>query len=587
MNFAVLGQRDHRTLDTEFAYPEDVPPKPCLILDRERVILLFDYDQELIAAVRQVKGARWDPSKKALYWFVPAKLEYLRGVGEFAKAHGFYIPEALRDLWRALTAEARANLSGSRAEDADLEVPGLGGTLMPFQRAGVVYITRVKRGFIADEMGLGKTVQALAALQRLNAFPALIVCPASLKLNWEREILRWLPGKAVHIVDGKAPTRHAHINIINYDILPKHVDRLRTLELAAVVFDESHALKNHKAKRTEAAAKLVRGIDVRMMLTGTPILNRPGELLAPLGILGRLDDLGGFNAFALRYCAAKEKHIGQGRVAWDLSGADNLRELAGKLRATCLIRRLKADVLNELPPKQRTVIPVDITNREEYRAAAKDLLGWIAERAGNDPKFRAEIAHLDEDAQLHLIARRAQEAAMRAEPAEELIKVGALLQIAARGKLKAAKEWIRAVLESGEALVCFAEHTAVIAELAAEFEAPSITGETPLKKRQAIVDDFQAGKHSLVLLNWKAGGVGLTLTKASQVAALELPWTPGIMDQGEDRCHRIGQRDTVNAWYFLARATIDWNVWELIASKREIARDALGDGSAEDLARKI
>ena len=123
----------------------------------------------------------------------------------------------------------------------------------------------------------------------------------------------------------------------------------------------------------------------------------------------------------------------------------------------------------------------------------------------------------------------------------------------------------------------FAEHTAIIADLAAEFGAPSITGETPLKKRQAIVDAFQAGEHPLVLLNWKAGGVGITLTKASHVAALELPWTPGIMDQGEDRCHRIGQLDRVNAWYLLARGTLDWAVWDLIANKREIAREALGD----------
>jgi SWI/SNF-related matrix-associated actin-dependent regulator of chromatin subfamily A-like protein 1 len=420
---------------------------PRLELGRERVLILFDYDEELNAAVRLIKGARWDGASRAQCWFVPAKLEYLRGVGKFAKARGFYIPEELRDLWRKLTAEARANLSGSRAEDASVEVEGLGGTLMPFQRAGVAYMTRVKRGFIADEMGLGKTVQALAVIQKLEAFPALIVCPASLKLNWEREALRWLPGKAVHIVESSAPTRHAHLNIINYDILAKHLEKLRSMELAAVVFDESHALKNHKARRTEAAAKLVRGIPVRIMLTGTPILNRPGELLAPLSILGRLEDLGGFHGFANRYCAAKEKHFGNGRVAMDLSGADNLRELSSKLRATCLIRRLKSDVISELPPKQRTVIPVELTNQGEYRDATRDVLGWIAERAANDPKFRAEIAHLPEEAQLQLMARRAQEAALRAEPAEELIKVGALLQIAARGKLKAAKEWIRAVLD--------------------------------------------------------------------------------------------------------------------------------------------
>ena len=553
------------------------PPKPCLLLDRDRIWILFDYDAALVAAVRLLPGARWDASNGA--WSVPTRMDSLRAAGQFANAHGFFIPDSLRALWRDLRAQARENLSASRAEDAVLEVAGLGGELLPFQRAGVAYMTRVKRGWIADEMGLGKTVQALATLQKLGAFPAVIVCPASLKLNWEREALRWLPGKIVHVVQGGAPTRHAHLNIVNYELLSKHLEKLRALDLAAVVFDESHALKNYRAKRTEAAVKLVRGIGVRILLTGTPILNRPGELLAPLGILGRLNDFGGFQAFARQYCAAKEKPVGRGRVAMDLSGADHLGELSEKLRATCMIRRLKADVLTELPPKRRTVLPVALTNAEEYRAAADDVLEWIAQRAAADPKFRQEIVHLPQEAQLQLIARRAQDAAMRAMPAEELVKVGALLQIAAKGKLAAVKEWIRSVIDGGEALVCFAEHAAVLEDLAREFDAPSITGATPLARRQEFVDAFQAGKFPLIFLNWKAGGVGLTLTRASNVAAVELPWTPGIMDQGEDRCHRIGQRDTVSAWYFLARGTLDWGVWDLIAGKREIAAQALGDTS--------
>jgi SWI/SNF-related matrix-associated actin-dependent regulator 1 of chromatin subfamily A len=551
------------------------PPKPCLRLDRDRILILFEYDAVLVGAVRLLPGARWDASKGV--WFVPAQMDSLRAAGQFANAHGFFIPDSLRALWRDLRAQARENLTASRAEDAALEVAGLGGELLPFQRAGVAYMTRVKRGWIADEMGLGKTVQALATLQKLGAFPAVIVCPASLKLNWEREALRWLPGKIVHVVHGGAPTRHAHLNILNYDLLSKHLDKLRALGLAAVVFDESHALKNYRAKRTEAAVKLVRGIGVRVLLTGTPILNRPGELLAPLGILGRLNEFGGFHAFAQRYCAAKQKPVGRGRLAMDLSGADHLEELSEKLRATCMIRRLKADVLTELPPKRRTVLPVALTNEAEYRAAEKDVIAWIAERAAADPKFREEILHLPQESQLQLIARRAQEAAMRAMPAEELVKVGALLQIAAKGKLAAVKEWIRSVLEGGEALVCFAEHTAVLDDLAREFDAPAITGATPLARRQEFVDAFQAGKFPLILLNWKAGGVGLTLTRSSNVAAVELPWTPGIMDQGEDRCHRIGQCDTVSAWYFLARGTLDWSVWDLVAGKREIAAQALGD----------
>lgn len=556
----------------------------------QRVAVLFEFDPDLVTAIKLVRGARWEGAKGRKFWTVPAKLDYLWELGVFAKEHGFFIPSELRDLWVSLVELRKTNLAGSVAAAGTMDVPGLGGVLLPFQCAGVAYGVRTRRCIIADEMGLGKTIQALAILQKLDAFPAVVVCPASLKYTWEREALKWLPGKVVHVVGNGSPlvpclanpTRHAHLNVINYDLLGRHLERLRALEPAAVIFDESHRIKNGKAQRTVAAKALARGVGVRLLLSGTPVENRPEELLAPLQILGRLEDMGGFWHFAERYCGAQKKRFSAKKEGWDFSRATNLPELNAKLRGCCLIRRLKRDVLSELPAKRRAVVPVHISNGDEYRAAQRDVLQWIANRAAADPEFRQQIAHLSDEQRLRAVAKRAQRAADRAENAEELVKVGALMQIAALGKLEAAFEWIGSFLESGEKLVVFAEHKAIVEAVSEKFGCGSITGQTALKDRQGLVDDFQLrnnmeGANQMLVLNWKAGGVGITLTAASNVLGLELPWTPGVMEQGEDRTHRIGQRNSVNAWYLLGKGTLDWGIWELLKTKRAIAQGALGD----------
>lgn len=540
--------------------------------------IFFDYEVSLVSAVKQIATARFSrgPSR---HWIVKLNATTVEQLESFASDYGFSTDSRLVAVFEEFRVSALESVAASHAKNAEIAISGLGGELRPFQRAGTAYALAKKRTFIADEMGLGKTVQALATLQAAQAFPALILCPASLKLNWKREAEKWIPGRTVSVLNGKNTDAMfgADILILNYDNLKKNLERLLGLGLRSVVADESHYLKNFKAQRTEAAKKICSKCEYRIFLTGTPLLNRPQELLSQLGAIGRLDDLGGFWPFAKRYCRAYQSKWG-----WDMSGAAHLDELNQKLRATCYVRRNKADVLTELPAKQRANQTVEISNRAEYQRAEKSLIAWLRESVANDAEFLRSIAGMSSAEQKAAKNARADEAEQKGKRAERLVKIEALKRLAARGKLEAAQEWIESFLETGEKLVVFAWHKEIVAAVADMFHCDSITGDTPLDKRQAYVDKFQNDPSAkIIVLNIQAGGVGLTLTAASNVLFLELGWNPGVHDQAEDRCHRIGQESQVTAWYLLAQQTIDDKIYDLIESKRAVVDAATEGGEAE------
>ena len=530
------------------------PPLKQIRAGTDFLVLEYPHDRNFTAAMKNVPGSRFIKERPdgTGVRHVVLSVDSITAMYDIAKDFELNITDDADRMMQEFLEQMKTNISASRAENSEFRVGGLDCELRPFQRAGVEYAVKTKRTFLADEMGLGKTVQALATIQATDAFPALIVCPASLKLNWQRETKKWLSGRSVSIFTAKS--NPADIEIINYDILKRNLDTLKMRGFKAIIFDESHVLKNGKAQRTKAASELSKGIEIRLALTGTPVLNRPQELLAQLKILGRLDDIGGFWKFAERYCAAKKTRWG-----WDFTGSANLAELNEKLRSTCYIRRDKASVLAELPLKQRSVVPLDIDNRKEYQNVEKDLIRWLTKQKG-------------------------EELAERAKYAEQLVKIEYLKQLAAQGKLPALFEWVQSFLESGEKLVLFATHQNIIDAIAEKFSsALTITGETPQNHRQQIVDKFQTDPEAkLLVMNLKAGGVGLTLTAASNVAFFELGWTPADHNQAEDRCHRIGQKNSVNIWYLLASGTIDEEIYRLIDTKRKIVDAATEGGEMEE-----
>lgn len=556
------------------------------------------YPGTLLSLVKGIPGARWHPAAKV--WRFPLTPQAMSYVEAWPPA--ITVGPALKARMAEVERESEVSEAASRATDAELDLP-FAHELYGFQRAGVAYALEHGRTMFGDEMGLGKTVQALATVEMQDAYPVLVVTPAVVKLNWQRELNGprinppyegWLPHRGVTILEGRkpGPLNGDDVVIVNYDVLGGWADTLTKHGFRSIIFDESHYLKNGKAKRTKAAKAISKTIPLRLMLTGTPVLNRPVELISQLDVLGRLEEFGGFWGFAHRYCAAFKDTFG-----WNLKGASNLDELHSKLRATCFVRRTKAAVLGDLPPKQRITVPIDF-DRTHYRKVEAELKVWLKKRLLEDSEWTAKIERLLKgngrhpdgeimDAQAEMEAR---EKWRRLGRAEALVKIEALKQTAAEGKLEPVTEWIREFLDAGRKLVVFAHHRKIVDGIAdaireAGFGVVTLTGSTTGDARQSVVDRFQTDPEvRLMVANMQAGGVGITLTAASDVAFVELPWRPGDLTQAEDRCHRIGQSDTVTAWYLLAADTIEEKIGGMLDSKRAVVDKATDgtDGIAPD-----
>lgn len=518
------------------------------------------------------------------------------GHGELRKVNGQWVCDcAANEKARAAAEAASATIAASRATDAEIEVPLPSGlSLLPYQRAGVAFIRERSAVLLGDEMGLGKTVQVVAALNSLpahEAFPCLILCPASLRLNWEREWRRWTThdGARVTVVRADEFDRNADIVIMNYDVTARHVEYLRARNWAVVVLDECHYLKNPKAQRTIAVLgrEDKRGNEVepavtarrKIALSGTPLPNRPIELW-PIVHWLRPDIFRSFWFFAKDYCDAR--HNGYG---WDFRGARNLDQLQNKLRASCLIRRLKRDVLRELPPKRRQILVLPPNGAEgAVRAEREAWERYESELA--ELRAAVELAKAEGDDAYRDAVARLRDAARAA-----FTDLSRLRRATALAKVPHVVEHVREALESGvEKVVVWAHHREVVAALAdglSEFSPVTVTGETELDARQAAVDRFQTDPACRVFLgSITAAGVGLTLTAASHVIFAELDWVPGNVTQAEDRCHRIGQDSAVLVQHIVLDESLDARLAQALVAKQEIIDRALDASERADAAHE-
>jgi SWI/SNF-related matrix-associated actin-dependent regulator 1 of chromatin subfamily A len=464
----------------------------------------------------------------------------------------------------AAAAESVARSRAVSAEPIESIVGALGGELAPFQWAGVRYALDARRVFIADEQGLGKTVEALAALEADDAYPAIVICPASMKLIWEREATKWLPHRSVAVISGRVPVPPVgEITVLNYEIVAAHRGALARRHPRAIVVDESHYCKNPRAKRTQAVRSLAASVTpdgLRLALTGTPVLNHADELIAQLRVIDRLSDFGSGARFSNRFRGMRSEE----RLHWHL-------------RRVCFVRRLKSEVLPQLPPKRQVVVPVALTNTDEYRLAERDVIEWLRTQPLDLSELNARIA-----------------TTLRAE---RLAQLGLLQRLAARGKLAAALAWIDDFLASGEPLVVFARHVEVQQAVVDRFGsdgAVHLLGSDSADARQAAIDAFQSpAGPQLIICATRVAAQGITLTRASNVCFLELEWTPAMHEQAEDRCHRIGQHDAVTGWYLLAAGTIDETMSRLIERKRATiaavtdGRSLDGDGLVDAVIREL
>lgn len=455
----------------------------------------------------------------------------------------------------AAPAADRSSLAARVAPSRETQPSQHAGGLYTHQIEGVAFLRQHGRAILADDMGLGKTRQAIVALREACPTGALLViCPASLKLNWEREIRLVEPDARIEVIGvrghGVAEGETPRWVVVNYDLLTKHTERLSAIPWAGVVVDEAHFIKN-ASQRTSQVLKLIgamgEGATRRVpsqvyLLTGTPMPNRPRDLF---NLLRAVDHPAArsFLSFARRYCGAYRNDFG-----WVTTGASNLDELNLLLKET-MLRRKKEDVL-DLPPKIRSWVPVTPSGESAAKAQA-DFVGWfLAQDASrpNDHSFLARLTRLRHT--LH------------------------------KAKHAACAERIRDVLETGRKVVvftCYSEgitrHKKALGEAAV-----TITGADTAERRLAAVDAFQSDpKVRVALCNLIAGGVGITLTAGTHVIFQDLDWVPANHHQAEDRCYRLGQRESVTVEYLIADGTLDGYIAELLEAKLQLVRAVEAD----------
>jgi len=426
-----------------------------------------------------------------------------------------------------------------------------------FQAQGIRFLERNKgRAIVGDDMGVGKTIQVLGYLAlHPEVRPVVIVCPANAKYEWEDQINQHIKDMKCEVLTGQKPYKtKADVLIVNYDIVSYWKEALAKLGIKGLVMDECHKVKNLKTQRTATCKELSKKCKVVIPMSGTPIVNRPVEFFPVLNMLYP-SEFGSFWKYAFRYCQPRKGFRGQG---WRFDGATNTEELHERV-SPFMIRRMKSEVLTELPPKQRIMINVDITNRREYDSAQNDFLKWLEKNQGK-------------------------KAAKKASKAVEFVRMGQLRRLAAQGKLKACKAWIDDFLETtDEKLVVFSFHKDIFAALSKHYAKISCFGGKAGPKRKEEVRRFQSDPSKRLFIgSVNADKEAITLTAASTVLFIETGWTPGEQDQAEDRVNRFGQlAKRISAYYLIGRNTIDEHVWSLIEKKRRVV-GAVIDGKDQN-----
>lgn len=542
----------------------------------------FPFDHKKVNAVKGIAGAWWNGKNKT--WHIPK--HQLREINYLRQKFN------VRDLLQVQEIPQQNYNDIPALPELDVELP-LIRKPFAFQTNGIAYCRQNKRVIIGDQMGLGKTYQAIGTIcsyginssKLLEAGPGLIICPATLRLNWQNEWKDVAGHRSLILNDNIKNTWQQYYNvgmcdvfIINYESLKKFfvepgwkkpdegqfkMNQIPFREniniFKWVIVDESHKVKDTGTQQSKFVMGIARGKEIVMELTGTPILNKARDLIAQLYVIDRLRDIvdhiprpvdshgkqtdySGYTRFINRYCGGGNE-------------STHLKELNYRLYKYCFFRREKSEVLKDLPAKIRQVVRSEITNRPEYDHAENEFVNYLKEVRGCD----------DEEVRKKLRGQM-------------MVKIGILKQISARGKLDTAKEFIEEVTEGGQKIVVFVHLKEIAAALKHMFQgAVSITGDDNALERDRAITSFQKNPITkIIVCSLQAGGVGITLTASSEVLFIEFPWTYALCEQAEDRTHRIGQDNKVRATYLLGDQTIDEYCYDIIQKKKTIAQDITG-----------
>lgn len=568
---------------------------------RKRWIFVCDYANRHMA---KDQGFWWD--KDAKEWFTTDPFMAMKLI--------HYADEVTRSKLAKYWNFAAGNFQESQlasgvmkeVQDSTIIPAPTGMAYKDYQRIGIEFITRTddrcSNTLLGDDMGLGKTIQIIGAINYLSDALAgrklgrvLIVCPASLKLNWGRELKKWLVGPLTWgIADAKYFPRNRDITVINYDVLEKWSPVIRGIRWAMIACDEAQYLKNPNAKRTKQICGHKReGIEplpaeIKILATGTPIVNRPKELFPLVHYLDP-EQFPSFVTFGIRYCNGNK--VG---TSWDFTGASNLEELQARLRSTVMIRRLKSEVLSELPPKTRNIIELPAP-RGVTELLKKELEAFHS----REPQLEAIKARVAEAKKANDTAAYAEAVALFKETSGSIMgDISTLRKEVAMKKVPLVIDYLED-LWSGDPerkIVLWCHHHDVMDAFIQHFGqfttrgagetkvaryAKKFSGEQSLAERDEIVQRFQNDPNCLLFVGQTlAGGVGITLTASAHVIFAELDWVPGNITQAEDRCHRIGQYDNVLVEHLVLEGSLDCRIAQRIVEKQLVIDAAMNNPTA-------
>lgn len=488
------------------------------------------FDETVLQCIKSLPFREYNPAEKT--WLVPLferdmLLEKFQKVG----LTELELPEVSDDRYLGI----ELNLKLFKAK--------------PYQHQidGAKFLLFNRKCILADEMGCGKTLTAIIAAAHVPG-PKLIVCPASLKLNWAKEIrTAFNEPPQISILETKKSVENAEWYIVNYDILEKYKYMITTTKPAVLILDEAHYIKavsnsgKPDSKRAELALEIAKNAPYVFLLTGTPITSRPKDLYNLLKAIEHPLGKVKFFEYGKRYCNGKQIKIGS-RYVWDFSGASNIKELHNFVKPY-MLRRTKEQVI-DLPPKIRHFMPVEVDLREYQQ------------------KLREYLSHSN------------------ATYAEELVMLNAMKKLLADQKIPHTIEFAENIIEEEGAIVIFTNYKSVIEALVGKFKnnCVVIDGSTPGHKRQEAVEAFQNGDVQVFVGNMQAAGVGITLTRAKSMIINDYDWVPATHVQAEDRIHRISQDSKVNIYYLYADgAEIEEHLVDTLEKKLRII-ESIVDG---------
>ena len=438
-----------------------------------------------------------------------------------------------------------------KATESTLEVKGIKGTPYEYQKLTVEFaINSNGRALLALDLGTGKTFCSLAYVAHTKKAKTLVVCPSSMKFTWKNETEKWTKLKGFVVESkGKLSLEEYQANdvlIINYEILKKNFELLSSVMIDCLIIDESQYCKNSTALRTKLVKALSRKIPSALLLSGTPILNRPVELFSQLNIIDPTT-WNNYYSYVKRYCAAWQSPWGL-----DVGGASNIEELRQRINKY-VIRIKKEDVLKDLPEKNFVNIPIriDKESQKNYNLVENSFIEYLKEvKDKTDKEINKTLQ------------------------AEKLAKLNELRQISTIGKQSVATEIIENIVESGQKVVVFCSYNAPLLELQKKLKekAVMIIGSTSAQDRMVAIDAFQKDDKIKVFLGGMlSANTGITLTAAQNVLFLNYDWTLANMSQCTARIDRIGQEaKNINIYQIIAMDTIDQKIEELLKGKKEI-----------------